>query len=284
MRILVTGGSGFLGSRIVKAYDVAGKYKVFAPGHREMDLQNQEDVDSAFKAVRPDVVIHCAAASDVAWCGRNPELSWKINVEGTDNIAGACGRWGAKLVFCSSDQVYFGSKVTEAHREDETLAPANVYGKQKLEGEKRCLDGNKNSVILRLSWMYDRGKLSENEHGNFMQTFLEAREKGKKLIFPIYDFRGITDIRPVVENLEKVFALPAGIYNYGSENDYSTYETVRLLLKGTGISNMELEENREAFADAPRNLRMDGDKMRRYGIVFPGTLEGLMDALKQETL
>ena len=270
MRLLVTGGSGFLGSRIAKAY------QGISPGHEEMDILDWKSIETAFEKIRPEMVVHCAAASDVGWCGQNQEKSWRMNVEGTENIARACGKWKAGLIFCSSDQVYFGSGVREAHKESEELDPSNEYGRQKLEAEKRCLAYCKNSIVLRLSWMYDTVKRMEKEHGNFMLALMDAVKHGERMAYPVYDYRGITDVRLVVENLEKVFALPSGIYNYGSENGYNTYETVYRLLKEAGLSTKQLEKNEDAFASSPRNIRMDMGKLREHHIDFPDTLSRLI--------
>ncbi len=275
MRLLITGGSGFFGSRIGEAY------QGICPGHDEMDIIDRESVEEAFEKIKPDIVVHCAAASDVGWCGRNPEESWKMNVEGTENIARACGKRGVKLISCSSDQVYFGNGQKEAHKETEELFPANEYGRQKLEAERRSFLYCKDSIILRLSWMYDTEKRMEKEHGNFMLAFMEAVKEGKAMSYPVHDYRGITDVRLAVDNLEKVFELPAGIYNYGSENNYSSYETVYRLLEKSGLQHGQLSKNEEAFAADPRNIRMDMGKLREHGIEFPDTLNRLAEVFIQ---
>ena len=82
--------------------------------------------------------------------------------------------------------------------------------------------------------MYDSERLLEKEHGNFLTAFLQAVAEEREMVYPIYDYRGITDVRLVVENLEKVFKLPGGVYNFGLENDYNIYETVHRLLKKLG--------------------------------------------------
>ena len=128
--MLITGASGFLGSRVAQYYK--DKYEVLTPSHSEMDIADESSVMQYFKKARPDFIIHCAAISDVGRCEREPELSWNINVVGTENVVKAAKEISAKCVCCSSDQVYIGSMCIEAHQEDEVLAPTNVYGKEKL--------------------------------------------------------------------------------------------------------------------------------------------------------
>lgn len=278
-RILITGSSGFLGSRIVRYYQ--GRYMVFAPSHKEMDITRPESVMAYMKMASPAIVIHCAAASDVGWCQKNPERSWEMNVKGTEHIAMACRESGAKLVYCSSDQVYFGSEKKEPHTESEVLKPANEYGRQKLEAEKLCLSYGRENVALRLSWMYDIEKTEEKEHGNFFLTLAEAAVQGKPFFCPVYDYRGITDVRLVVKYLEQVFSLPGGVYNFGSEQVYSTYEMAARLFQECDLPRRLLEENRTAFSDNPRNIRMSMDKAGEYGIRFPDTLDQLTAAWRE---
>ena len=276
-RILVTGSTGFLGSRIVRAYEK--RCQVFAPGHQEMDICHMDSVRAYMGKVRPEIAVHCAAISDTLWCQEHPEESERINVEGTEHMARVCEDLGTKLVFCSSDQIYFGSGGMNPHKENEEVSPAGAYGRQKLEAEKRCVRFCPDSVSLRLCWMYDSERLLEKEHGNFLTAFLQALDEEREMTYPIYDYRGITDVRLVVENLEKVFKLPGGVYNFGSENDYNMYETVYRLLEKLGYSTERLKENKAAFAGNPRNIRVHTGKAEAFGIEFPKTLERLVECV-----
>lgn len=93
--------------------------------------------------------------------------------------------------------------------------------------------------------------------------------------FPIYDKRGITDVNEVIKNLEKVFEIPGGVYNFGSPNDKNSYETVQEVFENAGLARNRLEENTEAFRENPRNLTMCQDKINQCGIYFSSTVEGL---------
>lgn len=277
--LLVTGATGFLGSRIVRAYEK--NCQIYAPGHQEMDICDMASVKTYMEKVRPQAAVHCAAVSDTGWCQKHPEESRRINVEGTEHIARACKDLGTKLIFCSSDQIYFGSNGMEPHREDEKVNPAGEYGRQKLEAEKRCMEFSPDSVCLRLCWMYDRERLLEKEHGNFLTAFLQALREEREMSYPVYDYRGITDVRLVVEKLSQAFLLPGGVYNFGSENEYNTYETVRRLLEGLGYPTEKLKKNETAFAGNPRNIRIHMGKAEKFGIEFPKTLEQLLSVKEQ---
>ena len=290
-RLLVTGASGFLGSRIVAFYrrqvrlptdengaenapfigseEIASckahyrdRYDVYAPSHKEMEITDRESVEQAFCRFRPDYVAHCAAVSDVEACEKEPEAS---------------ARYHAKCLIASSDQVYFGSHKKEPHREDEALYPQNVYGREKLRAEEECLDVNPECVLLRLSWMYDVRTVREKEHGDFFRTLALKRKALEPLKYPVYDRRGITDVNEVVGNLEKAFVLRGGVYNFSSPNDRNTYETVRALFEALEWDTVGLVKNEESFAGEPRNISMDLGKIQEQGIFFRPTLRALIE-------
>ncbi len=273
-RLLVTGASGFLGSRIAEYY--RDKFDVCAPGHGEMDITDRESVFAVFKEVRPHAVIHSAAVSDVARCEKEPEKSWKINVDGSRNIAMAAEEFRSKYLFCSSDQVYFGSDVPGLHKESEKVMPQNIYGKEKRKAEEECLAQNPECVVLRLSWMYDLRTRREQEHSDFFRTLAAKLQTDEEISYPIYDVRGITDVNEVIRNLEKATELRGGIYNFGSPNDSNTYETVKAMFDALRWNAGRLKKNETAFASNPRNISMSQEKLAENGINFPSTLEALI--------
>lgn len=281
MKVLVTGGSGFVGKRVVAYLSRLG-WPVFAPGHRELDITDLSALERWFRDNQPEAVIHTAAVSDTGVCQRNPEWSETINVTGTVNLVTVCRETGAKPVICSSDQVYFGSSYPGAHNENETLTPANVYGSQKLRSEQLCLKIDPETVCLRLSWMYARDVLPGDRNHFLSQLKTALAEQTAPLSWPLHDRRGLTDVEWVVKNLPGALQLPGGVWNFGSENPHSTHHTVALLLEELGRNDalQRLKPNEDAFADSPRNLSMDLSKLNHAGIFFPGTVEGLVDAWK----
>ena len=106
-RVLITGSSGFLGSRTAVHFRERG-FEIVIPTHKDMDITNEECVKKVFSKMRPNAVIHCAAISDTSVCEREEEASWQVNVLGSENVARAAYDIRAKCIICSSDQVYFG--------------------------------------------------------------------------------------------------------------------------------------------------------------------------------
>ena len=281
MHLLITGGTGFLGRRAAAYLKTLG-YPVLTPSHKELDITDPDSVLKWFRENRPDVVIHTAAVSDVGACQQDPEYSEKVNVEGSVHLAYCCREIGAKLVICSSDQVYTGSALPGPHREEETVSPGNVYGNQKLRAEQKCLQILPDTVCLRLSWMYSTRNIP-GEKGHFLRTLKTAlEEETLPLTWPTEDRRGITDADTVIRNLPAAWNLPGGVYNFGSENDADTFRLVQDLLQTLGLDAplARLTPNREAFAGNPRDLTMDTGKIQAFGIAFPTTRQGLLDALQ----
>lgn len=281
MKLLITGGSGFLGRRTAAYFRGLG-HEVLAPAHDLLDITQRESVRTWFRENTPEAVIHTAAVSDTGLCQRQPEWSEHINVKGCVHLAELCREYGCKLVICSSDQVYSGSTLPGPHRESEALRPGNVYGCQKRRAEEDCLSILPETVCLRLSWMYARDSYA-GEHGHFLATLRASLEdETLPLSWPVYDRRGLTDVTAVIENLPLALDLPGGIYNFGSENRENTYETVSRVLKALDMKKAlsRLTPNAEAFAASPRDITMDLTKTNAAGITFPTTEEGLIRALK----
>lgn len=260
-KMLITGASGFLGSRAAKYF--AKDYEVYTPTHSQMDITVGSSVREVMQAIGPDVVIHCAAMSDTGQCRKEPELSWKKNVDGSIYVAEAAKQVGAKCLLCSSDQVYFA-------------VPDNLYAREKRKAEVEGLKVNPEAVFLRLSWMYDPVPLEVSGHRDFFTNLLPKLNTEEILSYPVFDRRGITDVNEVVKNLEKALSLPGGVYDFGSPNDRTMYETVAELFAGLGLSADRVTENREAFQDNPRDMTMDQRVLNSYGIFFPDTVQALI--------
>ena len=157
-RILVTGASGLLGTKLVKfaehSFEVIPTHNTrsFFKNSVKMNITNDLGVLQAVVKMKPDVVMHVAAETGVDRCEKSKEEAWKVNAEGTKNIAVACGKINAKLIYVSTDYVFDGEK--GLYLESDEPNPINYYGLTKLKGEefvrKKCQD----YVIARTSVLY----------------------------------------------------------------------------------------------------------------------------------
>ena len=254
--------------------------EVIGISREELDFTDQELVLRYFRETKPDIVIHAGAVSDTGKCQKEPELSYKVNVLGTRWIAMACRELGARLVFCSSDQIYNGNSQSKALKDEAGTSPVNIYGKHKLEAEHWCRQLMPDSICLRLSWMFDLPDGRNKMNSNLLVNIMDAIRQKQPVYGAVYEYRGITYVKEVVARLEQVFGLPGGIYNFGSPNELNTYETMKEAIKLFNGDESLLIADRERFKDHPRNLCMNQDKAAFYGILFPGTAEGIRQCLK----
>ena len=206
-----------------------------------------------------DVIVHTAAIADIGTCQADPDSSYFANVQIPVYLARAAK--GRKLICFSSDQVYSGTDAEGPYTED-MVHPTNVYAVHKLEMEERVLAIDPDAVMLRAEWMY--GYYLKKP--NYFMNILNARES---IAFSSSQYRGITYVKEVAENMEQVIRLPGGAYNFGSETDKSMYEITKAFLAYIG-KNIRVD-------DAPprHNLWMNCEKARRHGVIFSDVGEGL---------
>ena len=268
MRVLLTGSRGFVGARIREALPV-----VEAPSLRNAD---RAAIRRLLAESRPDVIVHTAAISDIGACDAQPEASQYANVMIPVMLAEEAT--GAKLIFFSSDQVYGGCAESGPYAED-TVTPANLYAREKLEMERRVLKIAPDAVLLRATWMYDAPLYGVSNRHNLLSLLLRAAIRREPMTFSKSEYRGITYVREVAENIPKLCDLPGGAYNYGSENTLSMYDTISEIVRHWGLP-VEIRED-DRFH---HNLWMNCGKIKRHGIHFLDTVQGFERCLRDYDL
>ena len=163
--ILVTGVNGQLGYDVVKAL-LLRQEKCEGTGRKEFDITDSRAVKNYILNVVPDVVVHCAAYTAVDKAEDEQDLCYKVNVEGTKNIAAACKEIDAKMVYISSDYVFDGLG-TEPYEADAKTGPIGIYGKTKLMGENAVKELLDKYFIIRTSWVFGKNG------NNFVKTMLK---------------------------------------------------------------------------------------------------------------
>ncbi len=250
--ILVTGASGFVGSKIVKTC----KNTIPCPSLRDA---SEDEIRKIISDNDIDTIIHTAAIADISVCNADPEASYRANVMLPVYLARASKN--IKLICFSSDQVYGGSDEEGPYTED-MVKPNNVYACHKLEMEQRVLDITPDAVMLRAEWMYDYYLKKSN-------YFMNMINADSEVTFSSRNYRGITYVKEVADNMENVIRLPGGAYNFGSETTKSMFEITKEFLTLIG-KNVTLKD-----APPPHNLWMNCEKARRYGVIFSSVEDGL---------
>jgi len=161
MKLLVIGGGGQLGSKIIEKakdrFDVCATYMTREPPLDpskiyRVDKTDREGVATLLKRLKPNVVIDTAALHSVDYCETRKDETWAVNVDGTKNVAEACKKHDAKMVFVSTDYVFDGAKGN--YVEEDPPNPINYYGLSKLEAERVIAQTCENYVIARPSVIY----------------------------------------------------------------------------------------------------------------------------------
>lgn len=250
--ILVTGTSGFVGGKIMNEC----KGVIACPSLKGL---SEDDIRRIIEEYPVDTIIHTAAISDIGECEKNPDASYYANVLIPTYLAKASK--GKKLICFSSDQVYSGTKSDLPFTED-MVNPTNTYAKHKLEMENKVLDIDPDAVMLRAEWMYDYYL----KKSNYFMSILNATDS---VCYSSNQFRGITYVKEVAQNMSKVSLLPGGAYNFGSETTKSMYDITTDFLKtiGKGIRVVDCESH--------GNLWMNCEKARKYGVIFSNVEDGL---------
>jgi dTDP-4-dehydrorhamnose reductase len=156
MRLLITGGSGMLGQDIVHAATAAG-HECLALSHAELDITDPPEVQSALRAAGPDVVINCAAWTDVDGAEMEFEAALAVNGDGAGTVARAAQDAGVWTIQISSDYVFDGSK-RDPYVESDPTGPLSAYGRSKLAGEAAVAEAAPRAhTIVRSSWLFGAG-------------------------------------------------------------------------------------------------------------------------------
>ena len=206
-KVLVTGCNGQLGRAIQKEYagDVTFILTDVAEGEgiTSLDITDIDAVMSLVLAQKPDVIINCAALTNVDGCEKMWDLAYKINAIGPRNLAIAATAVGAKLVHVSTDYVFAGTERTP-RTEFDTPDPISAYGKTKLEGEQFVRQFAEKFFILRTAWLYGDGK-------NFVKTMVRVAKTHDEVSVVCDQFGSPTS---AVE-LAKMIHFLEGTDNYG---------------------------------------------------------------------
>ncbi len=227
MKILVTGANGMLGQDLCPILEDVGAF-VIETDVDTLDITKGDAVEQALTDIHPDMVIHCAAYTNVDKAEEELETAKLINVTGTENIAKICGKLDIPLVYISTDYVFDGTK-TEPYAPDDTTNPLNNYGLTKLQGEEAVKKYCEKYYIARTSWLYGHyGK-------NFVETMISLA--GKDELKVVDDQIGCpTWTVELANGILKLLSKPYGTYHVCGSGSTSWYGFAQEIFKQTGLN------------------------------------------------
>ena len=157
MKIAIIGANGRLGAALAREY--ARDFEVTSYERRQLDLGQLDRVRSALAATKFELLINCAALTNVDYCESHREEAFVVNAEAPRLLAEIANEKSARLVHFSTDYVFDGKK-TDPYVEEDKAVPLSVYGESKLEGEQRVLEASSQHLVVRLSWVFGPDKPS----------------------------------------------------------------------------------------------------------------------------
>jgi dTDP-4-dehydrorhamnose reductase len=256
-RLLVVGARGFLGTFV--AEQASSRYEVIRGDRTRDDLDTDVAIDitkvasvrEAFAECRPDAVILLAAISDIDRCERHRELAVDVNLHGAENVANACARAGARMLFTSTGAVFDGLK--HGYREEDEVSPVSVYGQTKANAELMVKALVPDAIVARVSLVLGRtGKASTN---SLVDSMIRRWGAGETLSASVTESRNPIDAVTLSQWFVELLANEqnSGIFHTGSTDSMTRYQLARAIAARLNVSpDLVKEEFQPAPGRAPR--------------------------------
>ena len=267
-----------LGSDVVRAAEFVN-HAVVPVGHAELDIFDRAAVERVLFQERPEVVINCAAYTDVDGAEDDLRGAMDVNADGAANVAAAANEIGAKVVFPSSDYVFDGSK-SEPYLESDEPRPQSIYAQSKLAGEHETAESNPRHFIARSAWLFGASGR------NFVETMLAlARDHGEVLV--VRDQVGCpTYTAHLADALVRLAGSEAyGIHHLASQGECSWFDFAKEIFKQAGVECRVMSCTSDEFGrPAPRPHYSVLATERADAIYLPHWKEGLASYLSERSV
>lgn len=229
INILVTGSNGQLGQSL-RTVVSGSNDKYFFTDIDQLDITDKQAVINFIETNDIEVVVNCAAFTDVESAEDNYEAAELLNSEAVRNLADAIKSKKGWLIHISTDYVFGGNRKNTPYRENEPVNPTGVYGLTKLHGEEQIIASGVQHIIIRTAWLY-------SEFGNnFVKTMLRLM-KEKSEIKVVFDQCGTPtyarDLALIINKIisERKFEGNEGVYNFSNEGVCSWYDFAQIISK-----------------------------------------------------
>ncbi len=258
MKILVIGAHGMLGRELVGRLSNPSGGEVIGVDREHIDITQGNDTSEFIGQVRPDVIVNCAAFSNVDVCETQISEAFAVNAAGIKNIALAGKQTGAKVIHISTDYVFDGGK-NKPYIETDTPNPISVYGKSKLEGELAVQETGGNFAIIRTAWLFGQHRK------NFVTTMLDLGRKNRS-VSVVTDQRGSPTYTADLSDAIRTAILKdiKGIYHVTNSGTCSRYEWAKKIFELAGEQVTVLPVKTEDYKRAARVPQNSSLNCTRY--------------------
>ncbi|MDB9786872.1 dTDP-4-dehydrorhamnose reductase [Bacteriovoracaceae bacterium] len=277
--ILVTGASGQLGDALQR---VGLNEEVCFASRKECDITSEKSINDIFDKYSIDIVINCAAYTNVDLAEKQRTITEKINVDGVKNLSKISKIRNSQIIQISTDYVFDGSK-KDAYQEEDVVSPLGVYGESKAAGERAILEEGVRGIIIRTSWLYSTNRKC------FVQTILNKSKEVDELKI-VMDQHGsptfaddlakcIKEIIPKLRSQE----YSGEIFHFSNEGCTNWYEFAKeiKLLRRLDVDLVGIEsKNYPTSAKRPLNSVLNLNKIKNeFDIIIPNWKESLKQCL-----
>lgn len=273
MDLLVVGANGLLGSNVVslgqqRGWNIYGTYHSTRPDFdislTQLDLKEYYRFEHILTELEPNVVVNCAAMTDVDGCEENPERAKVINGDAPGALASLCGASDVKFVHISTDYVFDGT-VGDPYIESAEANPLQVYGESKLMGEQAVTKEIPEALVVRLSFVWGIHRSSNNLKG-FPAWVCDQLQSGPEV--PLFTDQRVTPSR-AGQAADTLLALleadASGLFHIASSSCVSPYEFGELIIeyvgKGDDLFGKRFIDDVERDATRPRYSCLDTAKV-----------------------
>ena len=296
LKLLITGASGLYGSKLaqlalakgIEVYSSDIQSLTVYGNFVKLDVSAKEQVEEAFRNIKPDVVVHAASLTDVDKCEMNKPLAWKVNVEGTKNIVEAAKNTGSFLIYISTDYVFSGEK--GCYKETDKPDPINYYGVTKLKAEE-IVQTQAEYFIARPSVIY--GSTPAAGKVNFALWLIEILRRGEHVKIVTDQWNTPTLNTNLAEmTLEVVERRLTGIYHLGGATRVSRFEFAQQIAEVFGLEKGLIDKVKSSQFSWPAKRPMDSSldttkaqtTLKNKPLAMPEALARLKHELSQKAV
>jgi dTDP-4-dehydrorhamnose reductase len=278
--ILITGAQGQLGREFQALQTSFSQYHFLFVGRNELQIADEDSVESYFSNNKIEVCVNCAAYTAVDKAEQERELATSVNATAVRYLAKACARYHTQFIHISTDYVFDGT-ATSPYKPDDKTSPVNFYGQTKLEGELNAIKENENSIIIRTAWVYS------SFGNNFVKTMMRLMSE-RESIGVVNDQRGAptyaADLANAIMQIIDKNNFVAGIYHYSNKGDISWYDFAKEIATQINTSCIVNPFSTAQFptpAARPAYSVLDTDKIcSTFGIAIPEWKDSLSSCIK----